>query len=229
MFAPFHSFGGCKGFQRQFARLKSTGAIAAPITSQHDLYHYSLLHKLRSAKYHVETLKSYLETQDPSRTPAADIVYRVNFHFDGFLHVLGSAADIFAHEVLVYFGIPFPLNVYFQTAEQMIIAQRPTDPILPLIATPAWRPEFSLYRNTATHESLIGTQFVIRVEVRGTRQTQRVEFPVPDDPRLTPRTFRRNPDIVEYCRLTYRRWLTLFNVAYQHMSARMKTSNTLPL
>jgi len=187
------------------------------------------LHKLRSAKYHVECLKSYLESQDPSKTQAPDIVYQVNFHFDGFLHVLGSGADIFAREMLTYFGVTLPGLVYFHTAEELIGGARPGDPVLPLLAPPAWRAEFGEYRNTATHESLIGTTFTIRVEVQGRKQIQRLEYPVPDDPRASPRTFKKYPDIVEYCRLTYRRWLTLFNKTYEHVAARIKTANVLPL
>ena len=228
MFSPYHTFTGCSRLQKEIARLTAAGAIAAPMGQYHDIYHYSLLHKLRSAKYHVDTLKSYLSTQNPS-VPATELVYRVNFHFDGFLHTLGSGADIFAREILSYFNIPHPQNVYFHTAEQQIALARPGDAVLPFIQSPPWRALFSEYRNTATHENLIGTGYSIQIDIQGGKQIQRLQFPIPDDPRVWPRTYDHHPDIVEYCRITYRRWLSLFNQTYLHLVTRTAATNTLPL
>lgn len=229
MFAPFHTFSGCRELERHITRLRSAGTLPTRVAEAHDLYHYSLLHKLRSARYHVENVKEYLQASDAALTPPADIIYRVNFHFDGFLHVLGSGADIFAREMLTYFGIALPDNVYFHTADQLIRSARPLDPILPFIAVPSWRQEFGDYRNTATHESVIGTQYTVRIEMKGGTQLQRLEFPVPDDPRAMPRSYTRNRDIVEYCRLSYCRWLRLFNQAYSHVAQRLRAGAALPL
>src|SRR5690349_11346164 len=194
-FPPYHNFAACERMESAVKAGAAAGGIAAAIVTQHETYHYSILHKLRSAKYHVDTLKSYLSSQDTSQNNPEDIVYRVNFHFDGFLHVLGSSTDIFAREILTYFGEPLPPKVYFHTAHQLLSVRRPGDSILPIIDSPVWRQEFSDYRNTATHESLVAPLYNLRVEVVGGVSTQRLEFPIPDDPRAAVKTYNRNKDI----------------------------------
>lgn len=228
-FHPYHGFVGCATVERRIRALSAAGTVRAEILAGHEAYHYSLVHKVRSARYHVEALSGYLSSQAALSADPADLVYRVNFHFDGFLYVLGSARDIFAREILTYFGIPLPAKVYFRTAEELIQLNRPGDPILPLIARPSWAPEFMDYRNTATHENVIGTQYTIQVAVLGGNTTRRLVVQVPDDPRSAQRTFRRNPDIVVYCTTTFKRVLSQFNKAYAHMAMRMNTAGRLPI
>ncbi len=230
-FAPYHRFARCNALERLIISLREQGTVPDNIFEGFLRYHYSLVHKLRSARYHADTIRDYLSAQQTQRAAPRDVVYRVNYHFDGFTHVVGSAMDIFAREVITYFGLPLPANVYFNTAHSEIALARPGDLILPLIDTPAWRLEFSDYRNTATHENLVGTSYQIDIEVRGHSESRRMVFPLPDDPRAAPieRTFRRNPNVVHYCERTLSRVLSLFNVAYEHLCQRIRTGGRLPI
>lgn len=227
-FAPHHKFAGAVKLEKAIAAARSAGNLPDSVYSDYEKYHFSLLHKLRSARYHVDTLTGYLSSGSTQTSPA-DLVYRVNFHFDGFLHVVGSATDIFAREVLTYFGVPLPGKVYYHTAHTLLTAQRPGDAILAHLSDPTWRGEFGDYRNTATHESLIGTRYQLSVDVHGQATTTRVVFPIPDDPRATNKTYRRNPDIVQYCCRTFKRVLSHFNQCYDEIAARVASTNSLPL
>ncbi len=230
-FAPYHSFAACGHLERAVTALKAAGHVPEAIFDGYELYHFSLFHKLKSAHYHVTTLDSYLNTRTVATTPVPEMMYRANFHFDGFLHCLGSALDIFAREILTYFNEPMPGNVYFHTAHNSLFASRPGDAILPYLDTPTWKAEFSDYRNTATHECLIGTVLTTHHGVIGTRHTHRAIIPLPDDPRAAPaaRTYRRTPDIVDYCTKTFRRALSLHNQAYEHLRTRIRATGRLPL
>ncbi|MBI3529119.1 MAG: hypothetical protein HY067_14265 [Betaproteobacteria bacterium] len=230
-FVPYHAFRDCEVLEETIQNLRANGAIPGNVCASYDTYHFSLLHKLRSAKYHADTLREYLETQATATHQVSpfDLIYRVNFHFDGFGYCIGSALDIFSREILTYFGIPLPQLVYFDTAENQLLAQRAGDPVIALIQSPAWRQEFSDYRNTATHESVVGTEYQIAVSVVGSTEKKRLVFPLPDDPRVLPRTYRRNPDIVEYCRLTMFRVLSIFNQTYAHVNGRIQNAGTLPI
>jgi hypothetical protein len=230
-FTPYHQFRSCTELEEEIERLFEAGSVPQPLYDAYLLYHFSLVHKLRSAKYHVETIQSYLASQQTHSVSALDVVYRVNFHFDGFAHVLGSALDIFAREVLTYFAIPLPKTVYYGLARELINTNRPGDAILPLLQDPSWRDEFSQYRNTATHERLVGSHYDIRVEVQGKIEARRMVFPLPDNPRasVNARTFRRNPDIAAYCALTFKRVVSHFNQAYGHVTQRLNATSALPL
>lgn len=228
-FAPYHAFSGCQRLERAVRELHASGHATQELYRDFEIYHFSLVHKLRSARYHVDALKSYLTTQGQAPPAPDEIVYRVNFHLEGFLYLAGSAADIFAREMIFYFGLIPPANVYFHTAHQVIGTNRPGDAILPLIDTPAWRPLFGDYRNTSTHERLIVTGYTIQVDLQGDTPTQRLQFLLPDDARAPIRTYRRNRDLVEYCQGTLRRFLSLFNQAYAQVATRASNGQRLPL
>lgn len=228
-FAPYHAFGACEKLEKQVAALKTAGKVPDDLFRAHEKYHTSLVHKLRSARYHADTLAQYLATVDGPQTDPSEIVYRVNFHFDGFLHVLGSATDIFAREVLTYFGIPHPARVYYHTAREQITALRPGDAVLPFLDDPSWKAEFSDYRNTATHERLIAAGYTIQYDVSGKSAITRIVFPIPDDPRAEQPTTKRNQDITEYCGATFRRAVSHFNKTYTHLASRISAAGSLPL
>lgn len=228
-FAPYHRFVACTQLEATVEALRQGGHLPPQLQAAFSKYHFSLIHKLQSARYHVETLGAYLRAQNAQQINPHTVVYRVNFHFDGFLHVLGSALDILAREILGYYGLAPAGNVYYHTAHAQITAHRPADPILPLLTSPPWRTEFSNYRNTATHESIIGTTYTIQIEVVGNQSVTRVVFPVPDDPRATPLVWKRNPDIVKYCVTTFKRVLSHTNQIYEHLDARARANGALPL
>ncbi len=231
MFTPFHTFAGSRNLERVITKLRGAGAVPIDIATAYETYHFSLLHKLQSAQYHVQTLANYLATQASAAHPATagEIVYRVNFHFDGFTYVVGGALDILARELLSYFGIALPAQVYFATAHDQIAAHRAGDPILPCIAPPTWKAEFGDYRNTATHENIVGNEYQISMRVVGGKEERRYVFPLPDDPRANTRTYEHNPDIVVYCTNTFKRTLSLVNRAYDNVATRAKTAGALPL
>lgn len=228
-FAPHHNFSSCGKFEKKIDALRATNAVSQGVLSAYATYHFSLLHKLRATRYHVEALEAFLETQDAQQIEPQALVYRVNFHFDGFLHNIGSALDILAREVLAYYSLPPPNNVYYRTARLEIAAARAGDPILPFLADPPWKREFTEYRNTATHESIIGTEFQVNVSVRENRAFRRLVFPIPNDPRNPALGYNNNPDIVKYCKTTFKRALTLKDRVYAHLHERVKASNVLPL
>lgn len=228
-FSPHHRFLGCDRLEQTLDRIRVAGNLPNAVQADHQKYHFSLLHKLQSARYHVETLRGYLSSQNAQQINPHLLVYRVNFHFDGFLHVLGSTLDILAREVLGYFPVVVPAKVYYQTARAAIAGVAPADPILPLLADPTWRAEFSTYRNTATHESIVGTGYQIDIVVAGNQSHTKVVFPIPDDPRVPNSPTRHNPDIVVYCERTFVRVLTHTNRIYEHIQARAAVKGSLPL
>ena len=227
--SPYHAFAACAVLEKRIRELRDASAVPDDLFDAFEKYHYSLLHKLKSARYHTQTLREYLSSGTAQTVAPADLVYRVNFHFDGFLHVVGSASDIFAREVLSYFAVAMPPKVYFGTAHAELSAARPGDAILPLLVTPPWRQEFADYRNTATHESLIAASYTVKVDMKGATASKRLVFPVPDDPRATVPTTTKNTDIAEYCERTLKRVVSHFNKAYTHIAMRAKTSGSLPL
>lgn len=228
-FAPHHRFVDCERLEQCIEALRQQGNVPVNLVEGYRKYHFSLIYKLQSARYHVETLEAYLSSQNTQQIDPPSVVYRVNFHFDGFLHVLGSAMDILAREVLTYFALQPAGNIYYHTAHQVLSAQRPGDAIIPLLAQPTWKQEFGDYRNTATHESVIGFGYTVNVAIIGHTHVSRVVFPIPDDPRANPQSFKRNPDIVRYCKTTFKRMLSHTNQIYGHLCARARAQGKLPL
>lgn len=228
-FRPHHGFNSCTTLEQTVARIKQQGGMSAALYGAHENYHYALIHKLRTAQYHVENLAQFLETDAAITLSPTDLVYRVNFYFDGFLYSVGSAMDIFAREILTYFGEPIPARTYYWTARRRLLVQRAGDPILPMIATTPWISELKEYRNTSTHESLIGTTYTVQIGVHGAAHSSRLIFPIPDDPRNPLGSARRNPDIVSYCSTTFKRVLRLANQVYCHIEARARAAGSLPL
>jgi hypothetical protein len=228
-FSPYHRFIGCSALEKTVDGLFEVGQVPTELYAAHQRYHYSILHKLRSARYHIDSLSGFLTSQAALTQSPHDLVYRVNFHFDGFLHAVGSASDIFAREILTYFAAPLPAKVYFSTARTLITALRPGDAILPYLADPSWRQEFLDYRNAATHETLVGIIYTVAYELHGATSTTRIVFPIPDNPRAIVSAYGNNPDIVKYCETTFRRVLTQLNQAYTHLRPRLRTSGVLPL
>lgn len=230
-FCPYHNFTSCDKLETTIQRIQDNGMVPPTIYDAYLLYHFSLIHKLQSAKYHVESLERYLTSEKARSALPQDLVYRVNFHLDGFLHVIGSANDIFAREILSYFNIPLRTRIYYHTAHIELSKARPTDCILTFLTTPSWFKEFSDYRNTATHESIVSTTYSIRIEVKGSNSINRLEFPLPDNPRspFAERSYNRNRDIVAYSKTTFKRVLSHFSQTYQHLSDRLSISGSLPL
>jgi hypothetical protein len=153
----------------------------------------------------------------------------VNFHFDGFLSALDSATDVLSREVLVVRGIAVPARVYSHTANSEIEAIDANDPLLPYLEFGPWYEMFSVFRNTSTHESVISTRFSIDVQVKGTVTSQRIVFPLPDDPRSDTPAFKKYPDVVKYCEQTFKRAVSHTNQIYGHLYARSVASGSLPI
>lgn len=228
-FAPHHNFGSCEKLERRIVSLNSLGSVPPNIYSDYLKYHFSLLHKFKSAKHHLEHLEGYLNSQKAQQDNPSDVVYLVNFHFDGFLYVLGSALDILAREVLCYYNLLPAGNVYFQTAKTTIQGVRPSDQILALLDQPGWRKEFSDYRNSATHELIISTNYQVDVNVVGGQVNRKIIVPLPDDPRAVSHTYKNNKDIVVYCNSTFKRVLSLTNKIYSHVDSKVGAINALPI
>jgi hypothetical protein len=229
-FQPYHSFSGCVQLEREVEGL-ADNAVTPEVLERFHTHHFSLIHKLRAALKHLEDLEEYLSRQDTLEEEPVEIVFMVNLHFDGFTHSLGSALDILAREVLGYFDLIPNTNVYYWTARSELNQHRPGDVLIPRLQDPAWLQEFKDYRNTGTHESIIGTRFDQAFEMRGNVHTTRLKFPLPDDPKIpqSERTYLSNPDIVEYCNSIFKKSLRLINPVYVDIRARIRTAQSLPL
>ena len=229
-FQPYHAFSGCAQLENEIEGL-ADNAVAPDILELFHTYHFSLIHKLRASYRHLEDLEEYLSRQDTLDEEPVEIVFRVNFHFDGFTHSLGSALDILAREVLGYFDLIPNTNVYFWTARAELHQHRPGDLLIPRLQDPAWLQEFKDYRNTGTHESIIGTRYDQTFEMRRNVHTTRLNYPLPDDPKIpqSERTYLRNPDIVAYCKMVFKKSLRLINPVYVDIRSRIRVTQTLPL
>ncbi len=231
MFSPYHKLNNCKKLERWIDTNQAN--LDEFVKNGHDRYHYALLHKLKSAKYHLENLQDILTNTDASTVlpNSEDFLQKVNMHIDSFFYSCGSSLDILAREILVYFNIPITGNVYFHTAYNSISRTRPTDSILSRISEPSWKQEFSNYRNALTHEVLIAGNFSIQFNATGRNHQKTIIFPLPDDPRadIENRTFRKNNDALGYCKTTFSRILSLINQIYGEIEIRAKVNNRLPL
>lgn len=223
----------CQRLQRTISVYQENGNIPEQIFSQHKRYHYSLLHKLKSAKTHLENLQDVLENTEVSAVVgnSNEFINEVNMHIDSFFYCCGSAMDILAREVLIYYNIPLPTRVYFSTARAEINRLHPGDSILSRLQDPTWGQEFKDYRNSLTHEVLIGTNFNISVNADGGRSQTVIVYPLPDNPRadIEIRTFRNNPNAFEYCRTTFTRLLTLINPIYGEINTRATANGSFPI
>ncbi|HRY31915.1 MAG TPA: hypothetical protein P5531_03000 [Bacteroidales bacterium] len=232
MFSPIHRFQNCQRLQRWFEANRDTGNIPVAILQGYNRYHYALLHKLKSAKYHYSNLVAVVEETEATEMLAnsESFLQQVNMHLDGFFYCSGSALDILAREILIYFNIPLPGRVYYNTAGEQLNIQRPADPLLARLNDPQWKAEFSDYRNALTHEVLIARNYNINVNDNGMNQQISVVFSMPDDPRtdFTARTFRRNPNGLEYCQLTFQRILSHINQIYGEIEQRTRNTG-MPL
>ncbi len=231
MFSPYHRLNNCRKLERWIDNNQSR--VTNVVQKGHDRYHYALLHKLKSAHFHLENLHDILVNTDASTVlpNSEDFLQKVNMHIDSFFYSCGSSLDILAREILVYFDIPITGNVYFHTAYNSINRSRPHDTILTKISDPTWKQEFSDYRNALTHEVLIAGNFSIQFNATGRNHQKTIVFPLPDDPRtdIENRTFRRNSDALTYCKTTFTRILSLINQIYGEIEERARLNNRLPL
>lgn len=233
MFSPYHRFSNCRKLENVVNALNTQGGISQEVFRAFNRYHFALVHKLKCAKSQVDNLDSLLSAA-PSQeilSDSSDFIFKVNMSLDGFFYFSGSALDILAREVLSYFGLPLPNNVYFEKARSIISDSRPGDPILNRLNNPPWKSDFSMYRNALTHELTIARQFNINVWMDGATQRQTLILPLPDDPRVDPddRTFRKYPDATKYCKSHMRRLLKLINIIYGDIHIRTVSNSGLPL
>ena len=233
MFSPFHQFQNCQKLRRSIDGLIRAHTIPNNLLLAHNRYHYTLEHKLKCAKYYAETLEEVLRNTIPPATTDGlkDLVFKVNMYVDGFFMASGSALDILAHEILIYYAIPLPRDVYFSTAREQLNANRAGDPLIARLAEPTWKQEFSSYRNALTHEVLIAAAFSTKYKYEGATVRSEIVFSLPDDPRVPfdDRTYERNENLVDYNKITLRRILSIANKIYGDISTRIDAINRLPL
>jgi len=233
MFRPYHMFWNCQRLRKLICNLRENNNVPEPLWKAHNKYHYAVFHKLKSTQHYTENLANIF-----SNTPAADIFlpssqffFNVNRNIDGFFHSGGSALDILAREVLTYFGIPLPSNVYFHTAKDELTQHRPNDAIISRLGDPTWKADFSDYRNAITHELLVADSVSVNFHIHGETQTEKIILPLPDNSRSDPseRTYRKYPDVLDYCNKTLKRLLSLVNQVYGNLTDRITQNNSLPI
>jgi len=229
-FRPYHNFNNRVRLEQLVRDLNTNGNITSEAYENFNRYHPAMIHKLKSAKYHLDRLEDKLTTTDVQNivTSTGEFMFEVNMYIDGFFYTAGSAMDILARVVLTLFGEQLTGNIYFQTAHSKISVSRPGDAILPKLSEPTWRQSFSNYRNTLTHELILSLRY--HIEVDATTGTE-IKFPLPDDPRATPlnRTYRRNPNVLEYVTQHFRRVLSLANQVYGEITERATASGSFPI
>lgn len=232
-FRSYHRFQNRTTIEHLVSTLRNTNNITDQSFAGFHRYHPAMLHKLKSAKYNLERLTDKLTTTNVQEAadPTSDFMFEVNMFIDGFFYNAGSSLDILARVVLALFGEPLTGNIYFQTAHERLALARLGDPILPRLASPRWRDEFSNYRNTSTHELILASMFRIEIDATGPEHITRVVFPLPDDPRAEPaaRRYRHNPNVVDYLRNHFTRVLRLANTVYGDIVQRTRVSGSLPL
>lgn len=231
-FAPYHKFAAANRLDRLVTRLYDDGALTADVFQGYQRYHYALVHKLRSAKYHLDRLQGKLtdDWQEASVDPQT-FMFTVNLSVDGFFYAAGSALDILAREVITYFGQPLPDRIYFNTARTVISRSHPNDPILARLRDPTWYASFKEYRNSLTHELILANDYSINIRTDGMNTTRTIVFPLPDDPRVSPdeRAFRNSPDALVYLKRHFSRVLSVVNQVYTDIVTRGDSVGRLPL
>jgi len=232
MFSPHHRFNNCSRIERTMTQFRQAGKVPDDVFKGYNRYHFALVHKLKCAHNFFDQLYA-LGTTSPAEIirDSVHFLFSVNSNIDGFFYTGGSALDILAREVLTYFNVSMPRDVYFKTAFAQLDHQRPNDPLLVRLQPPNWKDEFSNYRNALTHEVLIAGSYQINVDMEGATESTRIVFPLPDDPRVDPeaRTSRRNSDVICYCQTTFRRLLSLINTIYGDLNDRFDTAGVLPI
>jgi hypothetical protein len=235
MFTPIHNFSGCRNLRNEIQKLKEKDAIPQSILKLHQTYHYALFHKLKGAKFHLEDLQELLEA-DPQENMVSlggieEFLYKVNHDIDGFFYNIGSAMDILSREILSYFTIPLPRTVYFRTARELIASIRPSDPILSKLADPPWREEFTLYRNTITHEVLVEENCIQEISPDGGEQKEKIIVQLPNAPRgaVDERFYGKNPDALAYCTEIFKNVILLIDEIYTSIAERIASGEKLPL
>ena len=178
-------------------------------------------------------MNDLLATSEPQEVlnQTSEFIFQINMFIDSYFYACGSSLDILAREVLTYFGETLTGNIYFQTARQRLSISRPGDAILPRLNDPNWRNEFSTYRNAVTHELMIAGHFNIGVSMIGDTEDKHLILPLPDNPRkpASQRTFKNNPDVVEYCKKNFKRLLSLVNTIYNEIAERADAAGQLPI
>jgi hypothetical protein len=213
--------------------LAEAGQMPDNIQQSFHRYHPAFLHKLRSAKHHLDRLNESLSSTDIQEAAdiTGDFMFEVNMFIDGFFYNSGSALDILARVILTLFSETLPTNVYFSTAYDQLSRNRPGDPLLPRISRPNWQRAFLDYRNTLTHELVLAPKYQIDIDRTGLKPISKIVFPLPDDPRANPnvRTYRRNPNALKYIQLHFTRILRLANTVYGDICDRAEAQRSFPL
>lgn len=232
-FSPYHQFQNKKRLENVVSDLRDGGNITDEVFENFYRYHPSMILKLRSAKYNIERLTEKLNTTEiqDATNATGDFFFEINMFIDGFFYNSGSSLDILARVVLTLFGQPLPDKIYFESAHQILSHTHPGDTILPKLQAPAWRSDFKNYRNTLTHELILAPQYNIVIDNSRPVPTHQIVFPLPDNPRARPddRSYRKNPNVLEYTSTHFTRILSIANKVYGIIADRAEANGILPL
>lgn len=232
-FSPYHNFDNRVWLEGLVRSLHTNGHITSEVYENFNRYHPAMIHKLKSAKYNLDRLKDKLTTTEiqEATNSIRDFMFEINMYIDGFFYNTGSSMDILARVVLALFGEPLTGDIYFNTAHNRISSSRPNDTILSRLSEPTWRRSFSAYRNTLTHELILASLYNIEVDATAGTEVKKIIFPLPDNPRARPsdRTYRQNPNALDYVTQHFRRVLRLANIVYGEISERATAAGSLPI
>jgi hypothetical protein len=233
VFSPYHKLQSCASLRSCIEGLIQSKSISDEAKKGHKSYHYALIHKLNCAKHYLTELEQILKNTAPGDfySNKNDFIFKVNLYIDGFFYSCGSALDILAREILIYYGIQLPQNVYFNTAEQLLTLNRPTEGIITILNNVSWKNEISNYRNASTHELFIAGQINININVDGETQKTEIIIPLADDPHqyFQDRKYTRNTNVLVYCKDSFKKLLSLINRCYGEINSSARTKNTMPI
>lgn len=231
MFQPYHGFTNCRRLETLIKQLGQSGNVPEGLSKRYKTYHFSLIYKLKCARYYLEKLEVKLSSSAEAAASPVDFMFEVNMSIDGFFYSCGSSMDILAREVLTYYDIPLPQRVYFETAREEIRNRDANDSLLPKLEDKPWRSEFQNYRNALIHELIIALNWSLDYRANGDEFESTIKIPLPDDPRVDPplRTFERNPDALVYAKNQFKRLLKLISPVYSELIRRIRSNGRLPL
>jgi hypothetical protein len=239
---PFHpptQFGKSIDLTTQIYRLKESEQVPENVYQNFIRYHSSLIHKLKSAQFNLDSFKNKFTDTKIEDTASSDFMFEVNMFIDGFFYNAGSTLDILARVVLTSFGQVLPRYIKFKTAYEILNEQKPGDPILPLLVQD-WFDQFSNYRNALTHEIILAPDCHIEIAYTGNiplpdeapiDPPYKIVIPLPDNPRAdrAERTTEEHPDGLKYLEEHFALILQTANLIYGNISDRAEQNGQLPL
>lgn len=193
-------------------QLKIKGTISENDCTLLRRFHYSIIHKLTSAVYSLEGIRSITDTGSylsltsttGSKTPITtefDDKFRINYFQDNFFSSLIGSFDILSLKLNLIKNNPIPnlRDCNFPRLVDLFFSSTPTGAIegyLNSVKNSTWYKDTCPFRICLTHRQ----QFDFRVELDVVAGIPRVvKHYLPDDPLNVPYTYVQQREILPFC------------------------------